>query len=203
MELSVLSEGKEVSKVTLSDQFDCPFNEGLVHQVVTSYLATKRAGTKAQKNRARASGGGVKPWRQKGTGRARAGSIRSPIWRGGGVTFAAQPRDHSQKINRKMYRRAMLVILSELARQERLIVVKDFTVSKPKTRELLDKLKTFELDNVLCVVENEDRNLMLAARNLSNVEVVEAAEINPVDLIAYDKLVVTVDALKKIEERLS
>ena len=203
MELPVMSDGKTDSKITVSDQsFDCPFNEGLVHQVVTSYLATGRAGTRAQKSRSDARGGGAKPWRQKGTGRARAGSIRSPIWRGGGVTFAAKLRDYSKKVNRKMYRRAMAIILSELVRQERLIIVDEFTVSAPKTRELFDKLKALKLNRALCVTGKEDRDLVLAARNLPGVEVSEAAKLNPVHLIAYDKVVITVDALKQVEERL-
>ena len=204
MELPVISAGKEASKVTVSEQtFGRPLNEGLVHQVVTSYLATGRAGTAAQKNRSDVRGGGIKPWRQKGTGRARAGSIRSPIWRSGGVTFAARTRDYSQKVNRKTYRAVIAIILSELVRSERLVVVDEITVSAPKTKELLTKLKTLGLGRVLCVSENEDRNLILAARNLHTVGVTEAAKVNPVNLIAYDKVVITVNALKKIEERLS
>jgi len=204
MELQVMTAGKAGSKITVSDQsFDRPFNEGLVHQVVTSYLATGRAGTAAQKNRSDVRGGGAKPWSQKGTGRARAGTIRSPIWRGGGVTFAARSRDYSQKVNRKTHRVAMAIILSELVRQERLIVVDEFTVSAPKTRELVDKLKAYTSDRVLCVTENEDRNLILAARNLHSAGVSDVSKLSPVDLIAYDKVLITVNALKKIEEKLS
>jgi len=204
MELPVMSAGKVASKVTVSEQtFDRPLNEGLVHQVVTSYLATGRAGTAAQKSRSDVRGGGIKPWRQKGTGRARAGSIRSPIWRSGGVTFAARTRDYSQKVNRKTYRAVMAIILSELVRSERLVVVDEITVSAPKTKELLAKLKTLGLERVMCVSENEDSNLILAARNLHAVGVSEAGKVSPVDLIAYDKVLITVNALKKIEERLS
>ena len=175
------------------------FNESLVHQVVVAYLAGARAGTRAQKTRSEVNGGGRKPWRQKGTGRARAGTIRSPIWRGGGVTFAAKPQDHSQKVNKKMYRAAMQSILSELVRQERLVVVEDFSVEAPKTKEVVGKLKALELANVLIVTESADDNLSLSARNLKGVGVVEAGQVNPVDLIGFDKVLVTVPALRKLE----
>ena len=175
------------------------FNESLVHQVVTAYLAGARQGTRAQKTRSEVNGGGRKPWRQKGTGRARAGTIRSPIWRGGGNAFAAKPQDHGQKVNKKMYRAAMQSILSELVRQERLVVVEDFSVDAPKTKEVVGKLKVLELSNVLIVTETADENLFLSARNLKGVGVVEAGQVNPVDLIGFDKVLVTVPALRKLE----
>ena len=175
------------------------FNESLVHQVVTAYLAGARQGTRAQKTRSEVNGGGRKPWRQKGTGRARAGTIRSPIWRGGGNAFAAKPQDHGQKGNKKMYRAAMQSILSELVRQERLVVVEDFSVDAPKTKEVVGKLKALELSNVLNVTETADENLFLSARNLKGVGVVEAGQVNPVDLIGFDKVLVTVPALRKLE----
>ena len=164
-------QGASGSVDVADSAFSAEFNEPLVHQVVTAFLAGSRAGTKAQKNRARVRGGGSKPWRQKGTGRARAGTIRSPIWVGGGKAFAAAPRDHSQKVNRKMYRGAMQSILSELVRQDRLVVVEDFALSAPKTKELVGKLKDMKLDNVLIIRDEIDENLYLAARNLINVDV--------------------------------
>jgi large subunit ribosomal protein L4 len=178
------------------------YNEALVHQVVTAYLAGARQGTRAQKTRSEVSGGGKKPWRQKGTGRARAGTIRSPIWRTGGVTFAAKPQDHSQKVNRKMYRAAIRSILSELARQERLLVVESMDVEAPKTKLLVKQLGEFGLDNVLIVASEVNENLYLASRNLHSVDVRDVESVDPVSLIAYDKVVVTVDALKKFEEML-
>lgn len=186
----------EVSDVTFAKEF----NEDLVHQVVTAYLAGSRQGTRAQKNRAAVSGGGKKPWRQKGTGRARAGTIRSPIWRSGGVTFAAQPQDHSHKVNRKMYRAALRSILSELARQERLVVVEDLTLAEPKTKLLASALKGLGLEGALLVSEDVSENLYLASRNLSKVGVVDVAGVDPVSLVAAEKVVVTVSALKKFEE---
>ncbi|HNP36616.1 MAG TPA: 50S ribosomal protein L4 [Woeseiaceae bacterium] len=183
--------------------FGAAFNEPLVHQVVTAYLAGSRAGTKAQKNRAAVRGGGVKPWRQKGTGRARAGTIRSPIWVGGGRTFAAQPRDHSQKVNKKMYRAALRSMISELHRQERLVVVESLELEAPKTKLLATKLKELELDNVLILNEAFDEKLFLAARNLPNVGICDAGSIDPVVLIRFEKVLVTLPALKLIEERLS
>jgi large subunit ribosomal protein L4 len=183
--------------------FGAAFNEALVHQVVTAYLAGARAGTKAQKNRSAVRGGGTKPWRQKGTGRARAGTIRSPIWVGGGRTFAAQPRNHDQKVNKKMYRAALRSVLSELVRQDRLVVVESLQLEAPKTRLLAGKLKELDLDNVLILNEAFDETLFLAARNLPNVGICDAASIDPVVLIRFEKVLVTLPALKLIEERLS
>jgi large subunit ribosomal protein L4 len=183
--------------------FAADFNEALVHQVVTAYLAGGRAGTKAQKNRSAVRGGGAKPWRQKGTGRARAGTIRSPIWVGGGRTFAATPRDHSQKVNKKMYRAALRSVLSELVRQDRLVVVKELELEAPKTKMLATKLKELDLDSVLILNEAFDEKVYLAARNLPNVGICDAASIDPVVLIRFEKVLVTLPALKLIEERLS
>ncbi len=204
MELSVIKPGNEsAGTVSVSDlAFAREYNEDLVHQVVTAYLAGARQGTRAQKNRADVRGGGKKPWRQKGTGRARAGTIRSPIWRSGGVTFAAQPQDHSQKVNRKMYRAALRSILSELARQERLLVVESMEVEAPKTKLLVQQLGEYGVDNVLIVSDEVGENLYLAARNLHKVDVRDVDGVDPVSLIAYDKVMVTVDAVKKIEEML-
>ncbi len=204
MELSVIKPGNEsAGTVSVSDlAFAREYNEDLVHQVVTAYLAGARQGTRAQKNRADVRGGGKKPWRQKGTGRARAGTIRSPIWRSGGVTFAAQPQDHSQKVNRKMYRAALRSILSELARQERLLVVESMEVEAPKTKLLDQQLGEYGVDNVLIVADEVGENLYLAARNLHKVDVRDVDGVDPVSLIAYDKVMVTVDAVKKIEEML-
>ena len=187
--------------VDVSDTaFGREFNEALVHQVVVSYMAGARQGTKAQKTRSEVNGGGRKPFRQKGTGRARAGTIRSPIWRGGGVTFAAKPRDHSKKVNKKMYHGAMQAILSELVRQERLIVVEDFSIEAPKTKAFSAKLKELELTNVLVVVEEVDDNLYLGCRNIHNVDVIDVQGVNPVNLIGFKKVLFTVGALKKAEE---
>ncbi len=183
--------------------FGVDFNEALVHQVVTAYLAGARAGTKAQKNRSAVRGGGTKPWRQKGTGRARAGTIRSPIWVGGGRAFAAQPRNHSQKVNKKMYRAALRSVFSELIRQDRLVIVEDLTLEAPKTRLLAKELKDMELDNVLILNEAFDEKLFLAARNLPNVGICDVASMDPVVLIRFEKVLATLPALKLIEERLS
>ena len=183
--------------------FGREFNEGLVHQVVTAYLAAGRSGTKAQKNRSAVRGGGAKPWRQKGTGRARAGTIRSPIWVGGGRAFAAKPRDFSQKVNKKMYRAAMRSMLSELIRQDRLVVVEELSLEAPKTKLLANKLKEMDLNSVLILNEAFDEKLFLAARNLPNVGICDASAIDPVVLIRFDKVLVTLPALKLIEERLS
>jgi large subunit ribosomal protein L4 len=183
--------------------FGADFNEALVHQVVTAYLAGARAGTKAQKNRAAVRGGGAKPWRQKGTGRARAGTIRSPIWVGGGRAFAAQPRNHAQKVNKKMYRAALRSVFSELVRQDRLVVVEELTLEAPKTRLLAKELKGLDLDNVLILNEAFDEKLFLAARNLPNVGICDVASMDPVVLIRFEKVLVTLPALKLIEERLS
>ena len=183
--------------------FGAEFNAALVHQVVTAYLAGSRAGTKAQKNRSQASGGGAKPWRQKGTGRARAGTIRSPIWVGGGRTFAARPRDYSQKVNKKMYRAALRSVFSELVRQDRLVITDSITMEAPKTKELAEKLKKLNLDNVLIVNEAFDEKVYLSARNLPDVGICDAAAIDPVVLMRFEKVLITLPALKLIEERLS
>ena len=191
------------SAVELSEvAFGREFNEALVHQVVTAYLAGGRQGSKAQKSRGEVSGGGKKPFRQKGTGRARAGSIRSPIWVGGGKTFAARPQDWSQKVNRKMYRGAMQCILAELVRQERLVLVEEFAVAAPKTKDLLAKLNDLNATRALIVTDSVDENLYLAARNIPHVDVVDATAIDPVSLIAFDKVVMSVAAAKKIEVEL-
>ncbi len=189
----------EVSEAT----FGREFNEALVHQVVVSYAANARQGTRAQKTRAEVKGSGKKPWRQKGTGRARAGSVKSPIWRSGGVSFAAKPQDHSQKVNKKMYRGAIKSILSELVRQDRLMVVEKFGVEAPKTKELKNKLSAMNLDDVLIVTPEVDENLFLAARNLYKVDVRDVAGIDPVSLIAFNTVLVTADAVKQIEEMLA
>jgi large subunit ribosomal protein L4 len=201
MELALkdASGALEVSEAT----FGREFNEALVHQVVVAYAAGARQGTRAQKTRSEVSGGGAKPWRQKGTGRARAGTTRGPIWRAGGVTFAAKPQDHSQKVNRKMYRGAIASILSELVRQERLVVVNDFAVETPKTKELVAKLKGLDLKDVLIVTKEVDENLFLSARNLYKVDVRDVAAIDPVSLVGFAKVLVTADAVKQIEEMLA
>ncbi|MCH4812302.1 MULTISPECIES: 50S ribosomal protein L4 [Vreelandella] len=183
--------------------FGKEFNEALVHQVVTAYLAAGRQGTRAQKSRSDVRGGGKKPWRQKGTGRARAGTIRSPLWRSGGVTFAARPQDYTQKVNRKMYRAAMRSILSELVRQERLVAIEEFIVDAPKTKQVAAKLKELNLEKVLIVTEEIDEKLYLAARNLPHVDVVDVAAADPVSLVAFDKVLITVSALRKFEEKLA
>ena len=190
--------------VELSDTaFGREFNEALVHQVVTAYLAGGRQGTRAQKTRAEVSGGGIKPWRQKGTGRARAGSIRSPIWRSGGRAFAAKPQDWSQKVNRKMYRGAMQCILAELIRQERLILVEELTISAPKTKELIAKLNELNAPRALIITKAVDENLYLAARNIPHVNVLDTSEVDPVSLIAFDKVIMSVEAAKQFEEALA
>ena len=204
MELSVLKSGSsEAGSVSVSDvTFAREYNEDLVHQVVTAYMAGARQGTRGQKKRAAVSGGGKKPWRQKGTGRARAGTIRSPIWRGGGVTFAAQPQDHGQKVNRKMYRAAMQSIMSELARQDRLMVVESLDLEAPKTKLLVKHLSEYGVENVLIVSAEVDENLYLAARNLHAVDVLDVEGVDPLSLIGHDKVMITVDAVKKFEEML-
>ena len=200
MELQLQDSG---SVQVSDDTFAADFRESLVHQVVTACLSGARSGNAQQKTRSEVSGGGVKPFRQKGTGRARAGTIRSPLWRGGGATFASTPRDYSQKINRKMYRGAMRSILSELVRQERLVAVDTFGVKEPKTRELLVKLQELGLENALIVTVEPDDNLYLAARNLPKVAVCDVDSADPVSLVGFDKVLMTKDALKKIEERLA
>ena len=204
MELSVIKSGNaEAGTVAVSDvAFAREYNEELVHQVVTAYMAGARQGTRAQKNRAAVRGGGKKPWRQKGTGRARAGTIRSPIWRSGGVTFAAQPQDHSQKVNRKMYRAALRSIMSELARQDRLVIVESMDLEAPKTKLLVQQLGEYGIENVLIIGTEVGENLYLAARNLHKVDVRDVDGIDPVSLIGHEKVMVTVDAVKKFEEML-
>jgi len=192
------------SALKVSDEvFAADYNEALIHQSVVAYQAGARQGTRAQKNRSAVSGGGAKPWRQKGTGRARAGTSRSPIWRSGGKTFPASPQDFSQKMNRKAYRIAMRSILSELVRQERLIVSDDFSVSEPKTKLLVAKMNDMQLDDVLVVTHEFDEKLALASRNLYHVGILQAEEINPLSLIGFDKVVMTSAAIKQIEEKLA
>jgi large subunit ribosomal protein L4 len=200
MEIKVQGNGGTLELA--DDSFGVAFNEPLVHQVVTAYLAGARAGTKAQKTRSEVRGGGRKPWRQKGTGRARAGTIRSPIWVGGGRAFAARPRSFEQKVNRKMYRAALRSMFSELLRQERLVVTQEFAVSAPKTKELKVKLNALGFDAGLVVVDAFDVNLWLAARNLPHLTIIEAQQVDPVSLIGADKVLVTAAALKIIEGRL-
>lgn len=200
MELNV----QNGSALEVSDSiFGADYNEALIHQAVVAYQAGARQGTRGQKNRSAVSGGGAKPWRQKGTGRARAGTSRSPIWRGGGKTFPATNQDFSQKMNRKAYRLAMRSILSELVRQERLVVSDDFTVTEPKTKQLVAKMKDMELKDVLVVTHEFDENLALASRNLYHIGILEAEEINPVSLIGFDKVIMTSGAIKQIEENLA
>ena len=203
MDLQMIN-AKGNAKMSVSEAaFGREFNEGLIHQAVVTYLAGARAGTRGHKNRAAVRGGGAKPWRQKGTGRARAGTIRSPLWRGGGKTFAATNQDHSKKMNKKMYRAAMQAILSELVRQDRLVVVEEFKVDSPKTKDLLKKLNGIGInDNVLLVTEDDDVNLYLAARNLAKVDVEDVAGLNPVNLVGSDKVVMTAAAVKRVEELL-
>jgi large subunit ribosomal protein L4 len=201
MELKIVSPGGTQGTVSVSEvAFGREFNQDLVHQTVVAYMAGARQGTKAQKTRAEVSGGGKKPWRQKGTGRARAGTIRSPIWRGGGATFAAKPRNFEQKLNKKMYRAALQCILSELNRQDRLIVVESFDVDAPKTKSLVQKLAQFNLTDALIITEEMSENLFLASRNLYKVGVIDVQGVDPVSLIGFDKVIVTVPALKKFEE---
>lgn len=206
MNLNISEPGKgtsdravDVSEITFGRQF----NEALVHQVVVAFMAGARQGTRAQKTRSEVNGGGRKPFRQKGTGRARAGTIRSPLWRGGGVTFAAKPKDFSQKVNKKMYRGAMQSILSELIRQDRLVVTESFSVEAPKTKDVIKRLKELDLENVLVVVEEVDENLYLGSRNIRTIAVTDVQGVNPINLIGFDKVLFTVGALKKAEEMLA
>ena len=199
LNLSAGGGSVEISDAT----FGREFNEGLVHQVVVAHMSGARQGSRAQKSRSDVRGGGRKPWRQKGTGRARAGTIRSPIWRSGGVTFAARPQDHSVKVNRKMYRGALRCIVSELIRQERLVAVESFSVDAPKTKALLDQLKSLELTSVLIVTEEVDQNLYLSARNVNGIDVRDVKGIDPVSLISHEKVLMTVGALKALEEALA
>ena len=199
MDLNVIgADALKVSDVT----FGVEFNEALVHQAVVAYLAGARQGTRAQKTRSDVSGGGSKPFRQKGTGRARAGTIRSPLWRSGGTTFAARPQNHSQKLNKKMYRGALRSILSELVRQERLIVVSEFNAETPKTKAMVAKLAELQVSNALIVTETVDENVYLSARNIPHVDVRDVQGVDPVSLVAHDKVIMTVDAIKKFEEML-
>lgn len=204
MDLNVQAGNGGSETIQVSDAvFAADYNEALIHQVVTAYMAAARSGTKATKSRSDVSGGGIKPFRQKGTGRARAGTSRSPLWRTGGMTFAARPRDYSQKVNRKMYRGAIRSILSELLRNERLVVVADFAVEAPKTKQLVSKLDELGLKEALIVTTQADENLYLAARNLYGVDVCDVREINPVSLIGFDKVVITSESLKQLEASLS
>ena len=200
MELQIANGG---SVAVSDDVFAREFNEGLVHQAVVAYMAAGRAGTKAQKTRADVRGGGAKPFKQKGTGRARAGSIRSPLWRTGGKSFAARPRDFSQKLNKKMYRAAMRSIFSELVRQERFMVVDSFNIEEPKTKLMLAKLKEYGSNDVLLVSDVDDVNVLLAARNIPYCEVATVAGLNPVSLVGHQKVVVTTGAVSKIQEWLA
>jgi large subunit ribosomal protein L4 len=204
MELNITTPSGENGAVGLSDlAFGREYNQDLVHQVVVAYQAAARQGTKAQKNRAAVAGGGKKPWAQKGSGRARAGTASSPIWRSGGVTFAAQPRNFEQKVNKKMYRAAMQCIVSELARQERFVVLEDIELAAPKTKDLVKLLAQYDITDALIVTEELSENLYLASRNLHKIDVIDAEAIDPVSLVGFDKVIVTVAALKKIEEMLS
>ncbi|MET0028685.1 MAG: 50S ribosomal protein L4 [Candidatus Thiodiazotropha sp.] len=203
MDLNVKTAAGAQTLQVSDEIFGAEFKQSLVHQVVTAYMAAARSGTKAQKTRSAVSGGGAKPFRQKGTGRARAGTSRSPIWRSGGVNFAASPRSYDQKVNRKMYRGALRSILSELNRQERLVVVDEISISQPKTKELLGKLSGMNLKDVLVVSVNPDENLYLASRNLYGVDVRDVNEIDPVSLVAYENVLITEEAVKKLEERLA
>jgi len=205
VELNIATlEGGSAGKVQVSEAtFGRAFNEDLVHQAVTAYLSGGRQGSRAQKNRSDVRGGGRKPWKQKGSGRARAGSTRSPIWRTGGVTFAARPQDHSQKLNRKMYRAALQSILSELARQDRLVIVESIQLDQPKTKLLQQKLSALNLDSVLIISDEISENLYLSARNLPNVDVRDVSGADPVSLVRFDKVLITVSAMKKFEEVLA
>lgn len=204
MELNIATPSGSAGTVAVSEvAFGKEFNQDLVHQAVVAYMAGGRQGTKAQKTRSEVSGGGKKPFRQKGTGRARAGTIRSPIWRTGGVNFAAKPRNFEQKLNKKMYRAAMRCIISELARQERLVVVESFDIEAPKTKALVGKLNEFKLSDALIVSQEVSENLYLASRNLHKIDVRDVQAIDPVSLIRFEKVVITVAALKQLEEALA
>ena len=200
--MKITTENKKSIEVSDST-FSTPFNEALVHQVVNAVLSGARSGTKAQKNRSQVSGGGAKPWRQKGTGRARAGTIRSPIWVGGGRAFAARPRNFSQKVNKKMYRAAMRSILSELLREDRLVVLDKFDIKQPKTKEFKKLTEKLKADSALIVNDKFDENLFLSSRNIKNIEYSDVSSINPVSLMKYEKVIINVESLKIIEERLA
>jgi large subunit ribosomal protein L4 len=201
MDIAIHNSNKKVS--VSDDAFAASFNEALVHQLVVSYMAGARAGTKAQKTRSQVSGGGAKPWRQKGTGRARAGTIRSPIWRSGGVTFAATPRDFSQKLNKKMYRAGMRSLVSELVRQDRLILIDKLGVTEPKTRQMQARLEELGVHDALLLTDGLDSAVYLAARNIPNIQVMDISIVDPVSLLQQEKVVIDEAALKKLEERLS
>ncbi len=204
MDLQLQSfDGKKAGKITVSDAvFDREYNESMVHQVVTAFLAGARSGTHAQKTRSEVRGGGRKPFAQKGTGRARAGTIRSPLWRSGGTTFAAKPRDYSQKVNRKVYRSALCVILSELRRKDALVIVDKVDLATPKTKDLLAKTKALGVTNALIVSENAAGNLDLASRNLYDIAATDVAHVNPVALLRFDKVIMSEDSVRKLEESL-
>lgn len=201
MDITIHQSRKKIS--VSDDAFDAEFNEALVHQLVVSYMSGGRAGTKAQKSRSTASGGGAKPWRQKGTGRARAGTIRSPLWRSGGVTFAATPRDYSKKLNKKMYRIGMRSLVSELLRQQRLILIDKLGVSEARTRVMSERLKELGVSDALILTDGLDSNVYLAARNIPNIQVMDVAIVDPLSLLSQAKVVIDQAALKKLEERLS
>ena len=201
MELKLFATPTATTIQVADAVFAREFKPALIHQVVTAYRAGGRLGNRAQKSRSMVRGGGAKPWRQKGLGRARVGTIRSPLWRGGGVTFAAKPQDFTQKVNKKMYRNAICSILSELVRQERLLLVDDFTVPSNKTRDLVKKLQELKLDKVLLIIVEFMPDLYLAARNLKDVHMCDVASVNPVNLIVHEKVLLTVPALKKLEAR--
>jgi len=201
MDIAIHNSNKKVS--VSDDAFAASFNEALVHQLVVSYMAGARAGSKAQKTRSQVSGGGAKPWRQKGTGRARAGTIRSPIWRSGGVTFAATPRDYSQKLNKKMYRAGMRSLVSELVRQDRLILIDKLGVTEPKTRQMKARLEELGINDALVLTDGLDSTVYLAARNIPNIQVMDISIVDPVSLLQQEKVVIDEAALKKLEERLS
>lgn len=201
MDIAIHNSKKKVS--VSDDAFAASFNETLVHQLVVSYMAAARAGSKAQKTRSQVSGGGAKPCRQKGTGRARAGTIRSPIWRSGGVTFAATPRDYSKKLNKKMYRAGLRSLVSELVRQDRLLLIDKLGVTEPKTKQMQARLDDLGVDNALLLTDGLDSAVYLSARNIPNIQVMDIAIVDPVSLIKQEKIVIDEAALKKLEERLS
>ncbi len=204
MQITLHKSGGKAGKVKVSEAvFGVAFNEPLVHQILTSYTAGSRAGTKAQKNRSAVRGGGKKPFRQKGMGRARAGTIRSPLWRGGGVTFAAKPKDHSKKVNRKMYRGAMRAILSDLVRLDRLVCVEDFTLDGAKTKKAIEKLAEIQLTEALIITDEVTREQYLATRNIPRVNIIDTTEIDPYSLIGFENVLITKSALEKVEAWLS
>lgn len=206
MKLSVIkgTDRKSAQTIEVNDEvFAAPFNEGLVHQVVTAYMAGGRAGTRAQKSKAQVSGGGIKPWKQKGTGRARAGSIRSPLWRKGGKTFAAVPQDFSQKVNRKMYRGALRSILAELLRNERLHVVDGITLADQKTKSMLTWAKNLGVEDALVITIDPSEQLLLATRNLPFIDVIDVSMVDPVSLVGFSNVVFTQEALQQLGEKLA